>query len=204
MRFGKFGRGAIAVLVLGAGAALMGQTTAPTTQPTAKDLIGQLPKEPIALDFSDAPLEDVERYIQKAAKTRVIDPFQRDIRVTVKAEKLPVGYTVIADTTETDPPQLQFRVVALTIQMRVPIFMGTDPEKIPSEETVRTQVMSLNALDADKAREIVAAVLDKKAEVIANPVMKELIVTDTAAHIKNAATLLTALEKQAAENATRK
>jgi type II secretory pathway component GspD/PulD (secretin) len=73
-----------------------------------------------------------------------------------------------------------------------------DPEKIPEGDEVRTQVIALKNLDLAKARDVVASVLAKNADITVNTDRRTLIITDTATHVHSAVTVLQILENQAA------
>jgi type II secretory pathway component GspD/PulD (secretin) len=81
----------------------------------------------------------------------------------------------------------------------VPVYYGNDPAQIPEGDARRTQVLTFDAVDPDKARDMIVSVVGKQAEITVNPSTKTIIITDTGTHIHTAAALLQALEKQAAE-----
>ena len=79
-----------------------------------------------------------------------------------------------------------------------PVFYGMDPDKVPEGDDIRTQVITLKYLDLVKARDVIASVLAKNADITVNTDRKSLIITDTATHVHSAVTVLQILENQAA------
>jgi type II secretory pathway component GspD/PulD (secretin) len=192
--------------------------TGPATAPSkslAEQVEAILPSTKIPFEYSDTPVSEVIASAAKSFGFRVIDQYQlkdkvtmrireplsaRDALVVLEQIMLPLGYTIQKEILPLDPPVLQLRIVKTTYQANVPVFTGTDPEKVPQGDELRTQVIPLKGIEADKAREMVAPVLDRKAEMVVDKANRELIITDSGSHIRTALTLIQVLEKQAAEN----
>jgi type II secretory pathway component GspD/PulD (secretin) len=94
---------------------------------------------------------------------------------------------------------LFLRITTTTQQAGLPVYTGADPARVPDTDEIRTQVVTLKYADPDKAKEMVATVLDKKAEVVANKAAGTIIITDAAGRIRTALSLIQVLEKQAAD-----
>ncbi len=187
--------------------------TTPAVAAPARPFADFLPANRVPFDFIDVPITDIIQYIAKSYDLGVIDPFKLGNRITITVPGpigareaialldqtlTPLGYTVIAEVFG-EPGRVELRIAALSRQTDVPVFTGGDPAKITGGDQLRTQVLPINDLDPDKVKEMIADALGDKAEIVINPSMKTIIVTDTAAHIRAAAALIRVLEKQAAQ-----
>lgn len=195
-------------------AAAVTPSTAPATRPAGPVTVESLlPAKKIPFDISDQTIADLSVYIAKSYGFRLIDPFRLQQRVTIKLRDpvsaaeaidlldqtlLPLGYTVMREA-RTNPTLLELRITTTTKQTGLPIHTGGDPAGIPNTDELRTQIISLRYVEPQKAADLIAPVLDAKADITVNPSSKTLIITDTANRIRTAATLIQVLEKQAAE-----
>jgi type II secretory pathway component GspD/PulD (secretin) len=213
---------ALALAVFFATAALpaVAQTTAPATRPSTRPagpltVESLLPANKITINVSDQTIADLAVYIAKSYGFRLIDPYRLQQRVTIKLPEpvsageaikllddtlLALGYTVLRNVHE-DPPGLELRITTASKESGLQVVTGADPAKIPGTDELRTQVIQLHYVDPEKARDLIAPVLDQKADIVINAGAKTLIITDTANRIKTAASLIQVLEKQAAERA---
>jgi type II secretory pathway component GspD/PulD (secretin) len=175
-----------------------------------------MPTNKIPIDISDQPVAEMATYIAKSFNFRLVDPFQLQQRVTIKLREpvtaaeaiqlldqtlLSMGYTVMREV-RVDPPMLELRITSAAQQgglPQLPVHSGADPARIPATDELRTQVISLTYTDPQKARDLIAPVLDAKADVTINTVAKTIMITDTSSRIRTAASLIQVLEKQAAE-----
>ena len=224
---GSFGRCVLAWALASAGAAL-GQTdsapavpaataTAPAGAPARKPTVEELlsAKKPVAFDFSVAPMQDVMDHVARSYDLEIVNNYSLTDRVTMQFERLSareainildssiltLGYTLI-ESVRGDPPHVVLTVAPTKADAGrlVPVYYGNDPDQVPEGEARRTQVMTLKAVDPQKANDTLVAVLGKQAEIIVNPSNKTIIITDTSSHVHTAAALLRMLETQAAEN----
>jgi len=224
------GRGSIArcvfTLALAAPAAALAQTgsapaaTAPATQapatakkPTVEELLAS--RKPVSFDFSVAPMKDVLDFVAKSYGVEIVNNYPLTDRITLQfadldarqainilnSSILALGYTII-ESVRGDPAHVVLTVVPTKADAGtlVPVYYGTDPDRIPEGDARRTQVMAFNAVDPQKAKDALVSVIGKQAEITVNPSNKTIIITDTASHVHIAAALLQMLDKQAAEN----
>jgi type II secretory pathway component GspD/PulD (secretin) len=223
---GSIGRWALAVALASAGVAL-GQTdgappataaaavaaTAPATKPSVDELLAA--RKPAPFDFSAAPMIDVMDYVSRSYDLDIVNNYPLTDRVTMQfahlsareainildSSILPLGYTLI-ESVRGDPARVVLTVAPTKLDAGrlMPVFYGNDPDQIPEGEAQRTQVMTLKAVDPQKAHDTLVAVLGKQAEITINPSNKTIIIADTSTHVHMAAALLQMLEKQAADN----
>jgi type II secretory pathway component GspD/PulD (secretin) len=219
-----------AVLVLALACPAVAQSTlpasatpaaVPSTRPAVRTgpvtVESLMPTTKIRIDVSDEPVADLAVFIAKSYGFRLIDPYRLQQRVTIKLPEpvgaadaikllddtlLSLGYTVLRSV-QTDPPPggIELRITTASKESGLQVFTGSDANKIPASDELRTQVIPLQYVDPEKARDLIAPVLDAKADVLINPGAKTLIITDTANRIRTAASLISVLEKQAAEKA---
>lgn len=196
-------------------------TAAPATRPARPagplTVEALMPSTTIRIDVSDQPIGDLAAHIAKSFGFRLVDPYRLQQRVTIKlpdpvgpAEAvkilddtlLTLGYTVLR-TVHADPAPggIELRITTASKDPGVPVFTGRDAAQIPASDELRTQVIPLQYVEPEKARDLIAPVLDQKADVVINPGAKTLIITDTANRVKTAVSLIGVLEKQAAEKA---
>lgn len=202
-----------------------GEGSAPATRPAnvsralppGATVESLMPTNKIKIDVSDEPVGELAVYIAKSFGFRLIDPYRLQQRVTVKLPEpvsapeaikllddtlLSLGYTVLRSVqTEPPPGGIELRITTASKEQGLQVFTGGDAAKIPATDELRTQVIPLKYVDPQKAKDLIAPVLDAKADVLINPGAKTLIITDTANRIRTAASLIDVLEKQAAEKA---
>ena len=224
---GNFGRWVLALALASAGAA-RGQTdrapataaaaataaaSVPARKPTVEELLSA--QKPVAFDFSVAPMKEVMDFVAQSYDLEIVNNYPLTDRVTMRFERLSareainildssilaLGYTLI-ESVRGDPARVVLTVAPAKSDAGrlVSVFYGNNPDQIPEGEARRTQVMTLKAVDPQKANETLVAVLGKQAEITVNPANKTIIITDTSSHVHTAAALLRMLETQAAED----
>ncbi|MCL2645871.1 MAG: type II secretion system secretin GspD [Phycisphaerales bacterium] len=80
--------------------------------------------------------------------------------------------------------------------LNTPVYFGADPEKIPVTDTMITQVIPLNTVDADRLRRDLANMFSPDAIVVANAASNTLVITDRAASIHRIVEVVSSMDKQ--------
>lgn len=127
----------------------------------------------------------------------------REALAIVNATIMPYGFAAVETVRLRADTKAPYPVVTILPTRKDagasrPVFYGMDPKSIPEGDEIRTQVIALKNLELTKAKDIVASVLGKGADITVNEDRKTLILTDTATHIHSAAVVLQILENQAA------
>jgi type II secretory pathway component GspD/PulD (secretin) len=229
-RLGHSGLGVLALVLAGARTTALGQSvpavgaTAPTavaattepaprtTRPTVAEL---LPSKTATLNFDDATIPTIIDFISRTYGIEIVNKYELKGLVTMKSEHVTarqainslnsmivgLGYNTV-ESVRGDPPRVVLTVVPTRSDAGslIPMYYGSDPDKIPEGNEMRTQIMTFTGIDAEKARMYLSAVIGKQAEMQVTASTKTITLTDTSTHVHAAAALLQMLEKQAADH----
>jgi type II secretory pathway component GspD/PulD (secretin) len=184
-------------------------TSAPATQPTVAELLS---RKTATFDFNDVTIPDLMDYISKTYDLDVFNTYDLKGLVTMKTDRvtarqainslnstiLALGYTLV-ESVRGNPPRVVLTVVPTRANAGslVPVYYGTNPDKIPEGLEMRTQIMTFSGIDADKVRTYLSAVISPQADIQISASSKTITLTDTGSHVHAAASLLQTLEKQA-------
>jgi type II secretory pathway component GspD/PulD (secretin) len=201
--------------------------TAPAAakKPTVDQL---LPKDAVTLNFKDVTLKEAldtigEKYgisvrnvYDLVSRQDDPDAVGEPIRITlvnksmtarqaiamINGSLLLMGYTISENVTG-DPPKVVLTVIQSGRRdtTGIQVYFGQDPAEIPEGPQMRTQVMTLTRVKASDAKEYLLAAMGLPADsdvISVNETARQLVITDTATHVRQAAGLLLVLERMAA------
>jgi type II secretory pathway component GspD/PulD (secretin) len=226
-RLGRTGIGVLAGVLVGMQTAAPAQTapaqTAPAstreatataamtsaTRPTVAELLSH---KTATFDFNDATIPELVEFISKTYDMDIFNTYDLKGLVTMKSDKvnarqainslnsaiLALGYTVV-ESVRGNPPRIVLTIVPTRSDAGslVPVFYGSNPDKIPEGTEMRTQIMTFTGIDPEKVRTYLSAVIGSQADMQVNAASKSITLTDTGSHVHAAASLLQTLEKQA-------
>jgi type II secretory pathway component GspD/PulD (secretin) len=183
--------------------------SAPATQPTVAQLLSS---KTAPFDFNDITIPDLMDFISKTYDLDIFNTYDLKGLVTIKTDNvtarqainslnstiLALGYTVV-ESVRGNPPRIVLTVVPTRANAGalVPVYYGSNPDKIPEGTEMRTQIMTFSGIDPDKVRTYLSAVINPQADMQVNAASKTITLTDTGSHVHAAASLLQTLEKQA-------
>jgi general secretion pathway protein D len=176
-------------------------TTPPVTPPLANGTF--------QLEFRGARLGQVLDYLSQQAGFVIANPVELATPLTLVA-KQPVtpqeaidalNSVLVAQNYAVIVRQKTLYVVPLATarQQNLPVFIGTDPAKIPDTDQMVTQVMAVQfALVKDLAENLQPLLNAQSATLAANESSNVLILTDTQAHIRRIAAIIQAIDRSVA------
>ncbi|HXE51416.1 MAG TPA: secretin N-terminal domain-containing protein, partial [Tepidisphaeraceae bacterium] len=172
-------------------------TTRPATatQPTTR----------VALHFQNAPINSILEQLSRDYDFRIpINEAPTSLRINLIAETpvtpqeaiallnsalRPSGYTAIATGNI-------LKVVSASKGRKLtPVFTGQDPDQIPENDDLRTQVVPVSGLDAVKLRQDLTPLVGSDAEMSANAASNSIVLTDTSSNIKRIVTIIHDLDQ---------
>lgn len=183
-------------------------TTPPAadTTPPPPPVIEPRPDGRFMLEFRGARLGQVLDYLSAVAGYVIANPVELATPLTLVA-KQPVtpqeavdalNTVLIAQNYAVIVRQKTLHVVPLASarQHNLPVFIGSDPARIPDTDQMVTQVMPVQfALVNDLAENLQPLLNAQSATLAANESSNVLILTDTQAHIKRIAAIIQAIDR---------
>jgi general secretion pathway protein D len=183
-----------------------GTTTA--TRPTGS------PANRMLFNFTNAPVSAILNEMSERFGFIIIQtqPVPGTISMTSRGEYLtaeqaipllndvlyPLNFATLQ--TKTSPPNertiLRIVTVAEAKKSQIPVFQGADATTIPLSDTLRTQVIPLQSVDAVRLRQDLTPLLSADADVAANAGSNTIVVTDTAAKIHRLVEIIQAMDHQ--------
>jgi type II secretory pathway component GspD/PulD (secretin) len=94
-----------------------------------------------------------------------------------------IGYISVVDTTPEGYTVLRVMTLQEYRMAQIPVYYGADPEQIPLDDNLRTQIIPLQGIPAG-VRDDIMPLLDPNADVKVNTPTNSLVITDTSIHIK--------------------
>ncbi|MBA3700152.1 MAG: type II secretion system secretin GspD [Planctomycetes bacterium] len=180
-------------------------TTPPATEPPVP-VVEARPDGRFMLEFRGARLGQVLDYLSAVAGYVIANPVELPTPLTLVA-KQPVtpqeavdalNSVLIAQNYAVIVRQKTLHVVPLATarQHNLPVFIGSDPARIPDTDQMVTQVMPVQfALVKDLADNLQPLLNVQSATLAANESSNVLILTDTQAHIKRIAAIIQAIDR---------
>lgn len=181
-------------------------TTPPVAETTPPPVIEPRPDGKFMLEFRGARLGQVLDYLSAVAGYVIANPVELPTPLTLVA-KQPVtpqeavdalNTVLIAQNYAVIVRQKTLHVVPLASarQHNLPVFIGSDPARIPDTDQMVTQVMPVQfALVTDLADNLQPLLNVQSATMAANESSNVLILTDTQAHIKRIASIIQAIDR---------
>lgn len=181
-------------------------TTTPVADTTPPPVIEPRPDGRFMLEFRGARLGQVLDYLSAVAGYVIANPVELPAPLTLVA-KQPVtpqeavdalNTVLIAQNYAVIVRQKTLHVVPLASarQHNLPVFIGSDPARIPDTDQMVTQVMPVQfALVNDLAENLQPLLNAQSATLAANESSNVLILTDTQAHIKRIAAIIQAIDR---------
>ena len=181
-------------------------TTPPVAETTPPPVIEPRPDGKFMLEFRGARLGQVLDYLSAVAGYVIANPVELPTPLTLVA-KQPVtpqeavdalNTVLIAQNYAVIVRQKTLHVVPLATarQQNLPVFIGSDPSRIPDTDQMVTQVMPVQfALVKDLADNLQPLLNVQSATLAANESSNVLILTDTQAHIKRIASIIQAIDR---------
>jgi general secretion pathway protein D len=158
------------------------------------------------LEFRGASLRQVLDYLSAQAGFIIANPVDLPTPITLVA-KQPVtaseainvlNSVLIAQGHIAITREKTLHIVTLPAarEHSLPVYVGTDPEKIPDSDTMVTQIMPVQFATVSELAENLTPLLNAtSATLVANESSNVLILTDTQAHIKRIAAILQAIDR---------
>lgn len=186
----------IAALCVSAGTVFAQQAPAPAPTPKAEARI--------QLNFKDTPLSAVMEYLSKEAGFAVVMDTKIEGNIdAISAQPLTVdeafdvinsilatkGYTAIRNgriLTIVDVRDAKTKMI--------PVKQGADPETIPANEEIVTQIMPIRYASAQQLIANLQPLLDEDTSITANESSNALLITGTQASIRRMAQIIQALD----------
>jgi general secretion pathway protein D len=190
-----------ALLCLACGLPLLGVDTVPPLQPVVNPI-----ESTFTLEFRGATLRQVLDYLSEKAGYIIANPVDLPAPITLVA-KQPVSANeaieVLNSVLLTQGFAAIIRGKTLHIvtlptarEHNLPVFVGTDPSKIPDTDQMVTQVMPVQFATVKDLAENLSPLLNAtSATLAANESSNVLILTDTQSHIKRIASILHAIDR---------
>jgi hypothetical protein len=127
----------------------------------------------------------------------------REAITLMNGSLLLMGYTISENVSNGDPPKVVLTVIQSGRRdtTGIQVYFGTDPTEIPEGPQIRTQVMTLGKVKPSDAKEYLLTAMGLPADsdiITVNETARQLVITDTSTHVRQAAGLLLVLEKMAA------
>lgn len=182
--------------------------TADTTPPTppVPPVIEPRPDGRFLLEFRGARLGQVLDYLSAVAGYVIANPVELPTPLTLVAKQAvtpqeavdALNSVLIAQNYAVIVRQKTLYVVPLATarQHNLPVFIGSDPARIPDTDQMVTQVMPVQfALVKDLADNLQPLLNAQSATMAANESSNVLILTDTQAHIKRIAAIIQAIDR---------
>jgi general secretion pathway protein D len=181
-------------------------TPPPVAETTPPPVIEPRPDGKFMLEFRGARLGQVLDYLSAVAGYVIANPVELPAPLTLVA-KQPVtpqeavdalNTVLIAQNYAVIVRQKTLHVVPLASarQQNLPVFIGSDPARIPDTDQMVTQVMPVQfALVKDLADNLQPLLNAQSATMAANESSNVLILTDTQAHIKRIASIIQAIDR---------
>ena len=176
--------------------------------------ITPIPDGGIRLNFRNAPVDTVIDYLSKAAGFVIIRNVEVEGRVDIvshqplnKEEAVNLlnsvlyekGYAAIRDDR------------TLTIvgkdeakKRSIPVILGNDPDKIPKNDIVVTQIIPVRYIEAAKLIDNVKPLMDSNATISANETSNAIVLTDTQKRIRRIVEIIKALDTSISDITTLK
>ena len=166
------------------------------------------PKQKITLNFRDTQVTEVLEYLSKTVGLVVVSDMLIDGRITVISEQ-PVDVDRAISLINTIIKEKDYaairvgqtlKIVALgsAKQMSIPVYSGSDPEKIVAGDEMVTHIIPIRYVDATKLKDDLAPLIPEYAELSANQASNSLIITDTTANVKRMVQIVRSLDTQMA------
>lgn len=198
-------------LIFGVATALLGITSSLVAQPVetppateATPAVGNSNEEGIRLNFRGVPLETVLNYLSEAAGFAIVLDTEVTGDVNVWSHKaltseeavdllnsilIEKGYTAIRNG----------RILKIVKRddahkRDLPVVTGSNPDLIPRNDAMVTQVIAVRYADALKLIEDLQPLLPEHATLTANESSNALVLTDTQANIRRMAQIVRALD----------
>ena len=181
-------------------------TTPPVAETTPPPVIEPRPDGKFMLEFRGARLGQVLDYLSAVAGYVIANPVELPTPLTLVA-KQPVSPQEAVDALNTVLIAQNYAVIvrqktlhvvplATARQQNLPVFIGSDPARIPDTDQMVTQVMPVQfALVKDLADNLQPLLNVQSATMAANESSNVLILTDTQAHIKRIASIIQAIDR---------
>jgi general secretion pathway protein D len=181
-------------------------TTTPPAAETTPPVTPPLPNGTFLLEFRGARLGQVLDYLSQQAGFVIANPVELANPLTLVA-KQPVTPQEAVDALNTVLVAQNYAVIVrektlhvvplgTARQHNLPVFIGTDPAKIPDTDQMVTQVMPVQfALVKELAENLQPLLNTQSATLAANESSNVLILTDTQAHIKRIAAIIQAIDR---------
>ncbi len=83
------------------------------------------------------------------------------------------------------------------IHGNVPVITGSDPQSIPNNEEIVTQIIPIRYVEAEQLVKDISPMVSPRATIIANAAGNSLVVTDTQANIRHLAEIIKAIDSSA-------
>jgi type II secretion system protein D len=189
-------------------------TQSASTQPGATTQSSDAPPNPaqkLSMNFKDVPLDTVLEYLSSAGGFSVIkDGPIPEGRVTAFS-KQPVDSTIAitmlnAALKNNGLTAIQDGRVLKVVQRdkirkaNIPVYYGSDPDKIAATEELITQVIPLRNLDATKIKGELEPLRSPDSDITAATASNVIIITDSSANIRRIAQIIKTLDSQEASS----
>ena len=163
----------------------------------------------LSMDFRDASLRSVLEYFSEAAGLIIIEDAKLDGRVTVLSRQ-PMELDEAIDLLDTVLRQkdlaairtgrtLKIVTVAQAKKELIPVRSGANPDQIPSNDRIITQIIPIRYADAIKLKADIAPLVPTTADVATNASSNTIIITGTQSTIRRVAEIIQAIDVHMSE-----
>ncbi len=202
-------------------AARMAARRAAQTNPTAPITIAPAtsipPTSTMSMNYENAPVDIIMKDMARAFGFIIVVNTALPQRVTVHVPNsinadeavgilnsmlLTQGYGTISSKTDSGPQAKTILRVATVLEVKkslIPVYEGADPNMIPLNDTLITQIIPLKYISAVGLRNDLIPMISNDADVTANNMANCIIITDTSAKIHRLVSILATLDKIAAD-----
>jgi type II secretion system protein D len=162
----------------------------------------------ITLDFVNVDLPSLMRFLSTETNLTIIAA-EEDIRdkkislvnlknVTVDQalEQIKSGLSQLGLTTIQTDRTIIITTIAKAVRMKVPVFIGKEPEKIEPTDQVITQVMPLQYASAQELVNAFKNMVSQSAVIFADTNTNSLVMTDVASNIRRIAEVVSVIDAE--------
>lgn len=172
--------------------------------PSGPTVVGTNGANELRLNFRNAPLEMVLNYFSDAAGFIILPETEVRGKVDVWSNQ-PVSKDEAVELLNTILSKNGYALLrngrTLTLVSReeakkrdIPVKSGSDPEKIPKDDQIVTQILPIRFINASQVTRDLQPLLPEKAQMSANEAGNALVITDTQASIRRMAEIIKALD----------
>ncbi len=162
----------------------------------------------ITLDFVNVDLPSLLRFLSSETNLTIIAA-EEDIKdkkislvnlknVTVQEalEQIKSGLSQLGLTTIQTDKTIIITTIAKAVRMKVPVFVGKDPEKIKPTDQVITQVIPLQYATAQELVNAFKGMVSQNAVIFADANTNALVITDVASNIRRIAEIISVIDAE--------